>query len=301
MGEGVPTSRNDAQLHYVLLICNELTLCFSSRCATKDTVSLKCIECGNRIKVSSRIVGGEAAELGDWPWQVSLHYKSRHVCGASIIARNWIITASHCFFEDDSFRPFNWKVYSGFISQRKLFGATRSSVSRIVTHQGYDSETNDYDVALMKLSRSLEFTGNFSFFPDKVRPACLPTFDQQFPHGTTCMITGFGLTEERAASSSDILLEASVDIISHATCNQRSVYNGKITPRMICAGMLLGGVDSCQGDSGGPLVCKVSGTWYLAGVTSWGIGCARTNKPGVYAQVTQLTDWIFTQMEANSN
>ncbi|XP_078055332.1 transmembrane protease serine 3-like [Mustelus asterias] len=266
----------------------------SRPCPTKDTVSLKCIDCGKRIKTSPRIVGGSPAQLGNWPWQVSLHYKSRHVCGATIISRDWVITASHCFFEDDSYKPSNWKLYSGFISQNRLYRATRSYVSRIVTHSGYSSDTNDYDIALMKLTQPLQFT-------DFVKPACLPTFDQQFPDGMNCWISGFGHTEEGGSSISNILLEASVNIIGSNTCNQRSVYNGAITQQMICAGKITGGIDSCQGDSGGPLVCEVSGTWYLTGVTSWGIGCARKNKPGVYARVTQLTDWIFTQMEDNSN
>ncbi|XP_067910370.1 transmembrane protease serine 2-like [Heterodontus francisci] len=266
----------------------------SPRCSTKDTVSLKCIDCGKSFMTSTRIVGGMPALLGKWPWQVSLHYKSRHVCGGTIISQDWVMTASHCFFEEDAYKPSNWKVYSGFISQRRLFSATRSYVSKIVTHSSYNSQTNDYDFALLKLQTPLTFT-------DNVRPACLPTYDQQFPEGTTCWITGFGHTEEDSSSTSDILLEASVKIIGSANCNQRRIYNGAITQRMMCAGKISGGVDSCQGDSGGPLVCKVSGTWYLAGVTSWGIGCARINKPGVYARMTELTDWILSQTEANSN
>ncbi|XP_048418012.1 transmembrane protease serine 13a isoform X2 [Stegostoma tigrinum] len=211
----------------------------SALCSTTDTVSLKCIDCGRKIKTSTRIVGGVPAQLGEWPWQVSLHYKSRHVCGGTIISPDWIITASHCFFEDDSYQPKYWRIYSGFISQRELLRAAQSSVSKIVVHSRYSSDTNDNDIALMKLSNRLRFT-------DNIRPACLPTYDQQFPEGMRCWITGFGHTEEGALLTSNILLEASVNIIGTSTCNQRDFYNGAITDRMVCAGKISGGVDSCQ-------------------------------------------------------
>ncbi|XP_051895853.1 transmembrane protease serine 2-like [Pristis pectinata] len=267
-------------------------LSHSSQCSTKDVVCLYCVDCGKRFKTSSRIVGGTPALLGKWPWQVSLHYKSQPVCGGSIISQDWVITAGHCFFDNEALQPSNWKVYSGFISQRQLSEATLRYVSKIIVHRNYNSKTNDNDVALMKLSRPLEIT-------DKVRPVCLPTYYQEFPDGAPCWITGFGRVHEHATSVSDTLLEARVNIIGRSTCNQRNIYSGQITEHMICAGKLSGGVDSCQGDSGGPLVCEMSGTYYLAGVTSWGVGCARINRPGVYTRVTQFTDWIFTQMEGN--
>ncbi|XP_069750882.1 transmembrane protease serine 3-like isoform X2 [Narcine bancroftii] len=264
----------------------------SSQCSTNDVVCLSCIDCGRRFRLSNRIVGGAPALLGKWPWQVSLHYKSRPVCGGSIISHDWVITASHCFFNDESLKPSSWKVYSGFISQLQLSRATLRYVSKIITHRIYNPDTNDNDIALMKLQKPLEFR-------DKIQPVCLPSFDQQFPDGMSCWITGFGHVEEEATSVSNILLEAQVKIIGREICNQRNIYNGLITENMICAGKLSGGVDSCQGDSGGPLVCEVSGTYYLAGVTSWGLGCARINRPGVYVKVTQFTNWIFTQIEGN--
>ena len=61
---------------------------------------------------------------------------------------------------------------------------------------------------------------------------------------------------------------------------------------MICGGEE--GVDSCQGDSGGPLVAKVNGKFILVGVTSFGLGCARVNRPGVYTRVTNYLDFINT-------
>merc|ERR1712150_325778 len=98
----------------------------------------------------------------------------------------------------------------------------------------------------------------------------------------------------------DILKQAHIPVISNQKCNQGSFYSGRITENMLCAGYDEGGHDTCQGDSGGPLVCKsAEGKWELHGVTSWGIGCAGRNKPGVSARVTRYTTWITDKLAEN--
>ncbi|XP_029787259.1 transmembrane protease serine 3-like, partial [Suricata suricatta] len=97
--------------------------------------------------------------------------------------------------------------------------------------------------------------------------------------------------------ASPVLNHAAVPLISNKMCNHREVYGGIISPSMLCAGYLQGGVDSCQGDSGGPLVCQDRRVWKLVGATSFGIGCADVNKPGVYTRITSFLDWIHEQME----
>lgn len=104
--------------------------------------------------------------------------------------------------------------------------------------------------------------------------------------GSFAVISGWGKVQE-GGSLSNNLRSVRLPIIDHAHCNK--LYGGAITDRMICAGIVPdGGKDACQGDSGGPMVYNNE----LVGVTSWGIGCARPNFPGIYTNVYALMEFI---------
>ncbi|XP_026154539.1 transmembrane protease serine 13a [Mastacembelus armatus] len=261
----------------------------SSSCPEQNTVFLQCVDCG-RQRSTSRIIGGSIASLGNWPWQVSLHYQGHHVCGGVLIAPDFVVTAAHCFPRSNSLvlTVERWKVYVGMVSQDTL--PQPYLVKTILLKEDYNNKTNDQDVALLRLTSPVTFN-------DKVQPVCLPGSDQQFVPGTKCWTTGFGTTVEGSGTASRSLMEVSVDIIDTQVCNSPNVYGGAVTKNMLCAGDLKGGKDSCQGDSGGPLVCQKNNLWYLAGITSWGIGCGRKNNPGVYTNVTSVLPWIYSNMQ----
>ncbi|XP_063061953.1 transmembrane protease serine 13a [Engraulis encrasicolus] len=259
----------------------------SSSCPRNQIVSLQCVKCG-RQQSTSRIIGGSIAKVGQWPWQVSLHFLGSHVCGGTIISPDFVVTAAHCFPRSVLIAR-NWRVYGGVVSQRNL--PAPFLVKQILRHEAYSQVTNDHDIALLKLATPLTFNS-------AIQPACLPAWDQSFSHGDRCWTSGFGTTEEGAARSSPDLMEVTVDIIEPRVCNSSRVYSGQVSRNMICAGDLDGGRDSCQGDSGGPLVCQTGDQrWYLAGVTSWGAGCGRKDKPGVYSSTTSLLPWIYSKMQ----
>ncbi|XP_061071970.1 suppressor of tumorigenicity 14 protein homolog isoform X1 [Conger conger] len=241
--------------------------------------------CGVRPYKHNRIVGGEDADIGEWPWQVSLHFRtSGHVCGASIISDTWLLSAAHCFkYAPEYHDAQNWQTYSGMHDQYDHDDVQMRKVKNIISHPDYNQMTYDYDIAMMELSEPLEFTNT-------IHPICLPDRTHFFPPGMPCWVTGWGTLRE-GGRTARVLQKAEVKVINDTVCNV--VTEGQVTSRMLCSGFLSGGVDACQGDSGGPLVCREeSGKWFQAGIVSWGEGCARRNKPGVYSRVTKLRDWI---------
>ncbi|XP_038180265.1 transmembrane protease serine 4 isoform X2 [Arvicola amphibius] len=245
----------------------------------RSLVSLSCLECGKSLR-APRIVGGVEASVDSWPWQVSIQYDKQHVCGGSILDPHWILTAAHCFrkYLDVS----NWKVRVG---SSKLDHVSSLSVAKIFVTKENALNSREKDIALVKLQVPLTFTGT-------VRPICLPFFDEELIPGTPVWVIGWGYTEQNGGKMSDVLLQASVQVIDSARCNAEDAYQGDVTAEMLCAGTLQGGVDSCQGDSGGPLMYH-SNHWQIVGIVSWGYGCGSPTNPGVYTKVTAYLDWIY--------
>ncbi|XP_026231659.1 transmembrane protease serine 3 [Anabas testudineus] len=266
-----------------------VTTLSKNQCSSGKVTTLKCLDCGSRPLYNTRIVGGNVSKPGQFPWQVSLHFNNEHVCGGSIITSNWILTAAHCVYGFAD--PSMWSVLVGLIEQ-PVHGAQSLHVQQIIYHPRYRPKGLDYDIAMMKLATSLVFNGF-------VQPICLPNHGEEFQEGTMCWISGWGATEDNGEPNV-LLHAATVPLISTKTCNKPEVYDGLISSWMICAGNLEGGTDSCQGDSGGPLACEVSSIWKLVGATSWGIGCAVKNKPGVYTCITESLSWISQEMEVRT-
>ncbi|XP_077884222.1 transmembrane protease serine 9 isoform X2 [Ictidomys tridecemlineatus] len=233
---------------------------------------------------AGRIVGGLEAVPGEVPWQASLREDKEHFCGATVIGARWLVSAAHCFNEFQD--PSQWVAFTGTTHLSGLeASAVRSRVVRIAKHPSYNPDTADFDVAVLELARALPL-GRY------IQPACLPAPTHVFPPGRKCLISGWGYLKEDFLVKPEVLQKATVELLDQALC--AGLYGPSLTDRMVCAGYLDGKVDSCQGDSGGPLVCEEpSGRFFLAGIVSWGIGCAEAGRPGVYARVTRLRDWIL--------
>ncbi|MBN3318047.1 ACRO protein, partial [Atractosteus spatula] len=273
--------------------------CFTARWAFRG--------CGRRPLVAppegSRVVGGREAAPGAWPWQVSVQRPARrgyaHFCGGALVDRRWVLSAAHCFPPAASDPPLSpsdvssLRVVAGLQLQSSSGAqAQNRSVTHLVRHQAFSPEDYDSDVALLRLDAPVRWTA-------RVQPVCLPEGPGDEGGLGPCFISGWGTTSYRGQMS-DALQEAEVELIPHRTCNGPGWYAGRVSANMQCAGFEAGGVDTCQGDSGGPLQCyhETRGLFYLVGVTSFGEGCARPRRPGVYARASRYHSWIRRQQEA---
>ncbi|XP_042560619.1 transmembrane protease serine 9-like [Clupea harengus] len=257
---------------------------------TDADLSATCTVCG-QAPLNTRIVGGEDAPVGAWPWQASLHSsRGRHFCGGSLINKDWVMSAAHCFPSTSTFGPV---VYLGRQNQEgSNSNEVSRTVSRIIRHPNYNSRTSDNDIALLQLSSSVTFT-NF------IRPICLAAANSTFNRGTNSWLTGWGRIRSGVPlPSPQTLQEVDVPVTGNRNCfckyNPRGVT---ITDNMICAGRDEGG--PCQGDSGSPVVSKQGTQWVQSGIVSFGIGCALAQFPGVNARVSQYQSWINTQITSD--
>ncbi|XP_051857735.1 acrosin-like [Antechinus flavipes] len=266
--------------------------------------------CGQRPLINSighRVVGGMNARPGAWPWIISVqivYWNGRyrhHMCGGSLIAPSWVLTAAHCFSKNESdlnkwrFVAGAWEIQHGWnygpidpkMQERKPI--------KIIPHERYHRAFQENDIALVQLDSPIRCG-------DVIRIACLPR-PSEGPIKTTekCAVAGWGYTRE-GGSSPRILQEAMVNMIDTKICNGSRWYYGYIHRHNLCAGYQEGKIDTCQGDSGGPLMCrdKDTGIYVVHGVTSWGTGCARAFRPGIYTSTWHFLDWIASKIGPGS-
>jgi hypothetical protein len=244
-----------------------------------------------------KIVGGEDADILDYPWQVSMQlrppYGAQHFCGGTILSEDWILTASHCLVFDDGsggdlfLEPFHLRVRAGFTHMQNPSQGSYYNVAEIIMHPDYDTNPNDFrfDIALVRLADPINLN-----LDNHASVNIVTTDDAQggiTDPGVLANVSGWGALYSDGPSP-NTLQAVEVPIID---VSDTSYPSNLITADMILAGEQ--GKDACQGDSGGPLVVDDGNDWYkVAGVVSFGVGCGSPGFPGAYARVSYFYDWL---------
>lgn len=244
-------------------------------------------------RLTPRIVGGSSVhDPAKYPWMAALvesgsqDYNQTQFCGGTLIHPEWVLTAAHCLKDivENSISPSTVGVLLGTTDLSQPASGYELIPSRqFHIHPDYDYSTQDNDIALIRLSRRSKQSPVGSLAAD----------DADTQPGLSCTVTGWGETQPQLRSYPSLLQEVELPIVANAICDAGMSAPGYVTENMICAGFAAGGKDSCFGDSGGPLARKTdSGGYLLAGVVSWGEGCAQAGAYGVYTKVSRYRSWI---------
>ncbi|XP_069704872.1 trypsin delta-like [Periplaneta americana] len=220
-----------------------------------------------------RIVGGSYARIEDHPYQLSFEFQGHQICGASIIGKNWAISAAHCTY-GLSLHYLSLRAGSPFHSQ----GGTVHKVKDIF-YDHYVHATVQNDIALLKVDPPFDYSKT-------VQPISMQS--SPVAEGTMGVATGWGVLRERG-SKPHVLQQVSLSILNTDKC--KKIYQDKGYQNLTHDGQMCtleDWKDACQGDSGGPLA--VDGK--LVGITSWGVGCARRENPGVFTDVSYYRGWV---------
>ncbi len=252
-------------------------------------------------QASARIVGGEDAEPRPWIAELihsySVSFYGGRMCAGSLIHPEWVVTAAHCV-ENKSHRQMNLEEIDVVLNvyDLKNDAGERIKLKKIIMHPLYDRENNwNADIALLQLE---ETAGIYTETLPLLR-------NDRGLEGKEAIVMGWGTTSADKSIFPEKLQQATVNIVSNEICNksynQSDFYHNPITQYMLCAGYSEGGKDACRDDSGGPLIIQDGKVWKLAGIVSWGEGCAEPGFYGVYTRVSEFIDFIYTYVPAPSN
>ena len=219
----------------------------------------------------------------------------------TLVAPRWVLTAAHCVTDNGKVLGADKFVVTLGSTKLDGNGGTDHAVTKVVRNPSYNASTQGNDAALLRLLNPSHATPMQIISNDSLDAA---------EAGANARVIGWGTTTEGGDVSGD-LRQVDMPIVDDETCGAPEA-NGSdlISDVMLCAGLAEGGVDSCQGDSGGPLLVHTgAGTetgdatsaegWKLAGIVSFGEGCARPDKYGVYTELANfgIRSWIYQTID----
>ncbi|AOT09962.1 trypsin-like serine protease [Pseudoalteromonas luteoviolacea] len=231
--------------------------------------------------IQPNIVGGMPADTAEWPFytQILRSNGTTAFCGGSYIGDGYVLTAAHCV-RNRTASELNVKV-AGFI----LGGSDgdRIAVEQVHMHPNYNNSTLHNDIAVLKLTRVPTQGASVTLAQSSI--------DYYAREGDLLTVAGLGRLQEGGTRPTN-LYEVNVPLVSDAVCRQTGGHYSNVGATEFCAGYPQGQKDSCNGDSGGPIVIQSGGQTVQLGIVSWGVGCARPDNYGVYADVSVYDQWI---------
>ncbi|KAJ9597897.1 hypothetical protein L9F63_011263 [Diploptera punctata] len=232
-----------------------------------NTIIISCTGNPTPLRSSARIIGGEDANITNFPYMVGLEINGELHCGGSIISESWVVTAAHCIHN----RTKEDILVRAGTSFRQN-GGTLHNVTDWIDHPDYDYLSKSSDIAVLKINPAFTYGAETQ---------AITLIETEPSVGESCIITGYGMTNVTLPLQ---LQFVAIPIVDHKKCEESYSTLLEVQDNMICAGEEAGGKDSCTFDSGGPLACEGK----LAGIISWGYGCGTPGYPGVYASVAKL-------------
>lgn len=229
------------------------------------------------------VIGGTEAEEGQYPWMTMLQGDGEDLCGGSLIAPTWVLTAGHCGQGFAGIIPQPDLVFVNLVYRDAPWSGTQIlPVTEIHVHSDYSLFTGGPDIALLRLGT-----------PSSIAPVALATtaMDGYYAGGTPSTVLGWGITDQ--GTQSDVLRVGQISVIDHGACSV--AYAGELGDYEVCAGYLDGSdpEGAGAGDSGGPLFVQVGGVPHVIGIVSHGNGEVTTAQhPGVFTSVRAHLDWI---------
>jgi len=246
-----------------------------------------------------KVVGGEHAKPHSWPWAAALMQGGAVVnCGGTLIDKRWLISAGHCFAENNAKQVSTYSVKLGADDHGSSPEANEPSqqvvhIEKFWVHPNHSHGVpNNNDITLVKLDTDVAFN-------EFVRPACLPKSTDRLQGGDAVVTIGWGQTD--AGEEAELLQQVVLSVIDQKTCKEDWEADGQqIDETMLCAGnQTFGTVGSCFGDSGGALMAKREDKWVLDGIVSWGpMQCGQPQRPILYGYVPMFMDWVEKIMQS---
>uniref|UniRef100_A0A8C8ZLU7 Complement C1r subcomponent n=1 Tax=Prolemur simus TaxID=1328070 RepID=A0A8C8ZLU7_PROSS len=244
------------------------------------------------VEQKQRIIGGQKAQLGNFPWQAFTNIYGRG--GGALLGDRWILTAAHTLYPKDHDMQNNATVdvFLGHTSVEEITKMANHPIRRVSIHPDYrqdESHNFEGDIALLELENSVTLGPN-------LLPICLPDNETFYDRGLMGYVSGFGIMEEKLSYD---LRFVRLPVAKREACEswlQKNKRNDVFSQNMFCAGDPSLKQDACQGDSGSVFAVKdQDDRWVATGIVSWGIGCSRGY--GFYTKLLNYVDWIKKEME----